>query len=199
MDYHIGNDKTHPQEFKEYIINPLKLEKLTKNDCLVGHYNMAGIQLWERYPELDRYHHRKFSILREPLETAMSGVKFGIKRGWADVNMSKEVKERLLLRRSRFFSSTLGILDEYHAKEVLEKYWFIAPLDKIDLAAKLIGLELGKKPKPVDTLNTTTPQDNFFDEELKEKFKASATLDIFIYNLCVLRFEHLCEELRLRP
>lgn len=195
-DYHKGNAKSHPKEFQEYINNPVQIEKLTINDCLAGHYNIAGIKIWQRYPLLERYHHKKFSILREPYEAAISGIRFGIKRKWYDKDMSKEVKERLLLSRSRYFSITLGVKDENHAKEVMDKYWFIAPLNKIDLAAKIVAYELGKEPITVQKLNTTQVYDGFFDKELLEKFQAASTLDTFIYNLCVSRFEHLCENLK---
>ena len=109
--------------------------------------------------------------------------------------MSKEVKENLLLSRASYFSRTLGINDKSNAEEVIEKYWFIAPLKKIDIAAKIISLELEKELKPVGSLNTTTFLDNFNDEELKAKFREKATLDEFIYNLCVSRFESISEDL----
>ncbi|WP_158966972.1 hypothetical protein [Paraglaciecola sp. L3A3] len=186
---------SHPEKFKEYISSPVNLEKLNKNSCLVGHYNSEEIRLWQRYPELDRYNHKKFSILREPLETAISGVKFGVKRGWYDENMSKETKERLLLGRANYLSSTLGIESKSDAENVMDKYWFIAPLDKIDLAAKLIALEIGKEPKTVGTLNATKSEDDFIDKELQEKFMEKAALDIYVYNLCISRFESITEEL----
>jgi len=81
IDYHVGNDKSHPKEFKEYINNPVNLKKLNKNDCLAGHYNISRVFLWERYPMLDEYNHKKFSILREPLEAAISGIKHGVQQG----------------------------------------------------------------------------------------------------------------------
>lgn len=194
-DYHVGNNVSHPEEFKEYISNPVNIEKLNENSCLIGHYNIEGIRLWQRYPELDRYNHRKFSILREPLQTAISGLKFGVKRGWYNQNMSREVKEKLLLGRASYFSRTLGIEKKSDAEKVMDKYWFIAPLDKIDLAAKLIALEFGKKPEFVETLNTTRAEDNFIDKELQEMFMEKAALDMYIYNLCISRFESISEEL----
>lgn len=194
-DYHVGNNVSHPKEFKEYISKPVNLEKLSENNCLIGHYNIEGIRLWQRYPELDRYNHKKFSILRDPLETAISGVKFGVKQGWYNENMTKETKEKLLLGRASYFSQTLGIEKKSDAEKVMDKYWFIAPLYKINLAAKLIALEFGKEPQPVKTLNTTSSQDLFFDKELQEKFMEKAALDRYIYNLCISRFEPISQEL----
>ena len=194
-DYSMGSKLSHPEQFKEYISNPIDIEKLNENSCLCGHYNLRGTWLWQRYPELDRCNHRKFSILREPLQTAISGLKFGVERGWYDQNMSREVKEKLLLSRASYFSRTLGIEKKSDAEKVMDKYWFIAPLDKIDLAAKLISLELGKKSEFVETLNTTKSNENFIDKELQEKFMEKAALDTYIYNLCVLRFEAVSEDL----
>lgn len=194
-DYHTGSNVSHPEKFKKYINKPVDLDLLGKNDCLVGHYNSEGIRLWQRYPTLNNYKHKKFTILRDPLETAISGVKFGIKRGWYDENMSQETKEKLLLGRASYFSQTLGIKTKFDIDDVMNKYWFIAPLDKLDLAARLIAVETGKEPKPVGKYNVTMLQDDFINKELQEKFIEEAALDTHIYKRCISRFEAMCQDL----
>jgi hypothetical protein len=91
--------------------------------------------------------------LREPLQTAISGLKFGVKRGWYDQNMSREVKEKLLLERASYFSITLGIEKKSDAEKVMDKYWFIAPLDKIDVPVQRAG-----RPPRQSTPNCLTPR-----------------------------------------
>jgi hypothetical protein len=194
LDYHPGLRKTHPREFQEYQASPEDLNKFTTCDCLAGHYNLPGVRLWERYPELEDIPHKKFCILRDPLETAKSGVKFGIRVGWADINMSKEIKRDLLLRRVRYFVDALGIEDESDAERVLDKYWFVAPLDKIDYAAHLIASEIGNDYVPIECLNTTPSMDDFFEEELLNEFSNQSTLDLYVYSLCVSRFNQLYKD-----
>ena len=188
-DYHTGNANSHPQDFSNYINHPCKLENLTKDDCLAGHYNIDKIRLWERYPNLEEVPHKKFCILRDPLDTAKSGVKFGIKRGWYNASMPFDEKERLLLQRSNYFSKTLGIKDKDHAEEVLEKYWLVAPLSNIDQVANLISFETGNDLLPVPKLNATDDSEGFFPEDLNDKFNTEAELDIHVYNLCVIKFK----------
>jgi len=188
-DYLKGNSTSNPEGFKVFQNSAIDLTQLGPNDCISGHYNIPGIYLWERYPELATLDVRMFSILRDPFEAAKSGVRFGITRGIYKEGMSAEQKTRFVLRRSNFLSKTLGIKEESQIEDVFDRYWFVAPLDKIDTAAKIISLEVGKPGPAVSKINTTKADDNEFTADAEGRFRDCASLDIKIFETAVSRFD----------
>jgi len=188
-DYHVGNLNSHPKAFRKYQEHPLDLGTFGPGDCLAGHYNMPGIYLWERYPDLDRFDVRLFTILRDPYEAAESGIRFGMKRGWYSPSMDEKQKNDLLLRRATFISRTLGVKDESQIPGVLDRYWFVVPLDRIDQAARIIEQDVGRTGVPVGRVNVTERQETDFSDAIRQEFRARAALDFSLYEAAKRRFE----------
>lgn len=188
-DYHLGNAQSHPKAFQKYRSAPLDLAAFGPEDCVAGHYNMPGIYLWERYPDLFGMEKRMFTILRDPYEAAESGVRFGIKRGWYNAAASDKQKNELLLRRTHFISKAMGVTDEAQIPEVLDRYWFVAPLEQIAQAARILETETGKTGAPVERINVTELEGAGFSQDIREQFRHRAALDFKLYDAAVRRFE----------
>lgn len=52
---------------------------------------------------------RVFTILRDPVDTAISGVRFGMQRGWISSSASQNTLDALFLERANYFSRVFGI------------------------------------------------------------------------------------------
>lgn len=187
-DY-VGTDpQTDPERFQEFGARPLDLAPMTPRDCIVGHYNIDGIRLHERFPDLERRKHRKFSILREPLDAARSGIRYNIKRGLLPASIPEKDLHAMLLRRATYFARTFGVKSEADLPGLFDRYWFIAPLDRIDHAMRIIETRTGRKGKMPPRLNTTSARGDALPDDVAAEFKERAYLDYRIYDLARLRF-----------
>lgn len=187
-DY-VGAD--HQQErdkFEAYIRKPLELGSMTPKDCVIGHYNLRGIFLPERYPHLTRLEHRKFSILRDPFEAAESGIRYGIMQGWLAPDMSESQRIDLLLRRANYFSRVFGVTSKDQIENLFSQYWFIAPLDRMEHVMRIIEGETGKQGNRPTQLNQTKRPQEPSSPNLVEAFYERSTLDYVLYDQAKLRF-----------
>ena len=179
--YHsLGGLKKNSALFEKYQNRPVDLPSLNEGMCISGHYNLESIFLWQRYPQLKTLPHKKFSVIRKPFATAKSGVYLNIKRGIFGTT-SLEENRRRVLNRSNFFAKTLGIRSEDKIDTVLDRYWFIAPLDQIDTATRLIEEDTVRKGNPVEQVNTTAKSKDELDLELDQEFRIRSVLDYAIY------------------
>ena len=187
-----GGKKKNPERYARYVLTAVDLSKLQATDCLAGHYNLDGSFLWQRYPNLEDFEHKKFTILREPLDAAISGVRFGVERGKLPAVTDDADQERLILARSNFVARILGITKRSEIKSALDRYWFMAPLPQIDLAAKIIENEVGRKGPAVERLKVTTtaPATPLSTKFISEFHKASA-LDYEIWEIAQERFAEI--------
>ncbi len=192
-DY-VGTDpQTDPEKFAEFSKKRLNLSQMTEQDCVAGHYNVSGIHLHERYPELERLPHRKFCILRDPFEAAKSGVRYNVKRGLLPKGeMPSDFDMKFLnvqmLRRANYYSRVFGLRSEDDFPALFARYWFIAPLDRLDQAVRMIEQETGRRGKRPGLLNATRPWQEDFAPELEEEFRERAWLDYRLYDMACLHF-----------
>lgn len=190
LDYHNpGGPARDQKKFRRYLQNPLDLGSYSYRDCVAGHYNLDSIFLWQRYPRLDELEHRKFSILRDPFDAALSGVYFNIKRGVATPDPSPEDLERRVLQRAGYFARVFGIEDEGRIEQVLERYWFVAPLDRIADAAQIIQVATGRNGLSVGRANVTKRPADLPPSGLEMEFRGRAALDYAIFDRVCSRFE----------
>lgn len=189
-DYHNpGGPKADKAEWQKYVQSPLRFSKFSEKDCIAGHYNLKEIYLWVRYPQLESLEHRKFSIIRDPFSAAVSGMYFNIKRGRTQEAQDRTELEDRVLARAYYFSRMLGISSEDEIDSVLNKYWFIAPLDRVDEAARMLEMATGNKGPNVGRHNTTKKPKDGLRDTLEADFRDKAKLDYAIYNRCVARFD----------
>ncbi len=185
-----GGPKANPKRMEDFLSKVPSLETIKPHVCLAGHYNLPGTFLWERYPNLENFEHRKFTVLRDPFETARSGVYFGMKRGKIAEDLSPRTVSKRILKRANYFARVLGVSNESEIDKVLDRYWFVAPLTRVEDAAKLIEQTIGKKGPEIGRTNTTSkPQE--IDVELAREFRDASALDYAIYERASKRFDEL--------
>jgi len=187
-DYVGADHLQQPKVFEAFKQSPLGLGKLKRTDCLAGHYNLGGIHLGERYPDLERRQHRKFSILREPFEAASSGIRYGMEQGWIPADLSPDEQQKLLLKRANYFARTFGVTTRDEVRALFERYWFIAPLDRMEHVMRVLEAETGKQGTRPQVLNTTGPASEAPSQALVEAFREQSDLDYLLYDLAQLRF-----------
>ena len=188
-DYVGADHLQQPQVFEAFKQAPLALDGLHRTDCLVGHYNLAGIHLSERYPDLEQRQHRKFSILREPFEAASSGIRYGMEQGWIPADLSPAEQQKMLLKRANYFARTFGVTTKDEVRALFERYWFIAPLDRMEHVMRILEAETGKQGIRPQVLNTTArPATDAPPQGFVESFREQSDLDYLLYDLAQLRF-----------
>jgi hypothetical protein len=178
-----------PERFETFKAKPLDLKVLNSRDCLSGHYNLHGIHLDERYPELESLEHRKFSILRDPFEAADSGVRFGMKRGWLPSELAGDAYREKIYNRANYFARTLRITEVGQIDDLFNRYWFIAPLDRVDHAMRILKNQTGKEGIVLPTLNTTPKSEEIASSQTMQDFRELSYLDYAIYEKARLHFE----------
>lgn len=188
-DYVGGDHVAEPERFEKFKSHPFNVRKFTSRDCLVGHYNLKGIYLWERYPMLEETPHRKFSIIRDPWEAAKSGIRYGVHKGWLPPDMPEGERIDRIMRRANYFSRVFGVKKESEIDGLFEKYWFIAPMDRIDHAMEVIRREAGREGIPLNHLNKTSSLDEkCVSQEIVDDFREASRLDYAIYERARLQF-----------
>ena len=125
-DYH---KSTAPTDLKHYSESKKDLAALCSSDMLWGHYNISGHYLYQRYPLLDDYKPRKIIFFRNPTDTALSGIRYGIKRGVFNVSDAKN----LLMSRIGYFNKMLQC-DSRNYKAVIDSYYFVGISDDLQIS-----------------------------------------------------------------
>lgn len=179
--------------YKRYVKNPFKLSEFSRADCLVGHYNVKGIQLWQRYPDLFQFSPRIFTILRDPVDTAVSGVRFGMQNGWISSDASQDSLDRLFLGRSHYFSNVFGISKSSEIAILQDLLWKSCDIANSGKLIAEINSHLFDSQSPsVDSESvqtSTIPRANVTRSEFSYKpssdalkeFEVRASLDLEIY------------------
>ena len=190
-DYH--PEDRNSSKYQDYISNPLDLSKFKTCDCLVGHYNIPGIKLWERYPNIKDFNPLIFTILRDPLSTAISGIRFGIQSGWIKNEDDQDTKDRLFISRANYFSNVFGVKHKDEIKFLKKFLWKSCDVNDSNILLKDIykSLSLTSNNKDIYLLprKLEIPKMNITSQtfkynpsiEKKEEFIEKAELDYEIY------------------
>jgi hypothetical protein len=167
---------TTPEGLKDYKRNKIILARLREEDILCGHWNIAGHYLHQRYPRLQILPHRRIIFFRDPLSTAQSGVRFGIKRQRFDGTRN----DQALVKRAGYFQRMLQC-DESNYREILDGYWFVGITEELQAGFDCLTAELQKESLVVAKENTTKLIDVHFSEAAVSEFIEKSKVDYLIY------------------
>ncbi|MEO8446542.1 MAG: hypothetical protein ABI528_03560 [bacterium] len=177
-------------ELNEFVKYKFNLENVSSDTCIRGHFQRDGFYIHQRYPEImGRDDIKIFTFVRDPLKVLISLYYFGKKRDYDYHSITLQQ----YLKTTKNFLSYLLPCDESNYKEVLDRYFFIGIVDRMQESFDKLAMILKKKPIEVPTFNTTekdhqvkelTPE---FIAEVKERNK----LDYLIYNYAVEKFNKL--------
>lgn len=179
--FKIVEDYRKPEwTLNELFLHKKDLTKLTKNKCLVGHFDVPHYYLKERYPQIiaqNKYF--LFSFIRDPLELKISLYFYELK---TKGKLSYNLEDRLLGNRN--YMANRFPCDEFNYKKVLDRYNFVGITDKsqesIDKLADLIGKH--KVKLPLKNKSSKTVDSNQLSPALVNRFKDINRLDYKIYD-----------------
>ena len=104
--------------------SPININKFKSIHCLAGHWELPGVYLNERYPEVlseDRY--KVFTFLRDPLELSLSLYRYERENSQTDIT---DIEEHFSIRTN--YIATILNANYENYKAVLDQYFFIGIL-----------------------------------------------------------------------
>jgi len=170
--------------------NKKDLDSLSENDLLCGHFDFDGMFLEDRYPEiLEDQTYKIITFLRDPLQLVISD-HFYLKARKPDYNL------KTLWDRAKVYPNYMSRVlkcNEENYREVLNRYWFIGIVEKMDESFKLLAKLLGKPEITIPALNVSD-KDEFLTDQQIQLFKEKNQLDYKIYQYGLELFEKKYKE-----
>jgi len=146
---------------------------------LVGHFELAGCRLFERYPETAAPPYRRFTFLRDPLDRALSYFHFAKRTGRFPLDCDR--LEDFLRSVENPLARLLASRAE-DALDTLERYWFVGTLDRIDADMARLAEWLGlPTPERVLHVNRTPRRGEAISEDTLAHFRSANAIDRTLY------------------
>lgn len=173
---------------------PLDLRTVGPGELVLGHFELPVLRISRRYPEVYNGNDwRMFSIVREPLDMALSNYFFEHHRR-ADDPAFRPIPLSASMRRKNKSAYCLHFnCTEKNWREVLEHYWFIGTMERLEESLGYIARELGQPMVDVPWENTT-PRPMEPDVEDVTAYLRINELDYEIYNEICRRLERRLTE-----
>lgn len=183
IDDNIGTLDINDFKEKKYDLN-----KFDCNTCLTAHFQFEGIFLHERYPEvIERNKEFKiFTFIRDPLEFNISNYYYAKQIGVlrTDTNLAIFLKNRVN-QISKLFPC-----DESNYKEVLDRYFFIGIVERMQESFDILASLIGKKKIKIPVINQSKKDSQVSGLTSGEinNFRNENNLDYLVYDYCVEKF-----------
>jgi hypothetical protein len=169
---------------EDYGRTPLPLDDLPPGALVCGHFEIGGVMLHERYPQVwqdPRY--RVFTFVRDPLECRLSLLRFELEHGRYG---EADVEERLL-GRENFIQRVLHV-DPTRMDEDLGRYFFIGLAEESQAGFDHLAARLGKPRLALPRVNRTTPRSLPITPAMVEEFRRRNRVDLALYARCAARW-----------
>jgi hypothetical protein len=183
----VGDDVNRLSKFK------YNTEVLTSDICITSHFHYNGFLVGQRYPELLKAESgiRLFTFVREPLGFQISLYYFERQKGGIPNLGLIDFLETM-----PNFLSTLFPCTEENYREVIDRYFFIGILERmqesVDKLAKLSGKRTFIVKK--ENISQKDSQRDLIDDKVIDRFKKLNKLDYMIYEYCVNKFDKIHED-----
>lgn len=175
-------------KFKKYKFN---LENISSDTCIRGHFQHEGIFIDQRYPEIFKRPNefKVFTFVREPMNVLYSLYYFGKKRDYDYQTISLKT----YLKTTKNFLAYLLNCDDSNYKEILDRYFFIGIVDRMQESFDKFASIIGKRKITVPVFNTTEKDSQIAEltPEFIAEIKKQNELDYKIYNYCLEKFNKL--------
>ncbi len=176
--------ETYHENADDFRARRLDLEQidwsLPHPPILVGHFELPGCALFERYPEAAAAPYRRIIFLREPLERAKSYFRYARKSG------------RFPLRNDRlaeFLASLENPMARLLAPEpedapaALAAYWFVGTLETARRDAVRLSRLLTKPPAALPHINRTSGVDDPLPDPVIAAFRSKNQIDYRLWHM----------------
>jgi hypothetical protein len=174
---------------KHDLQTPVDLKTVGPGELVLGHFELPVLRISRRYPEIyNGGDWRMFSIVREPLDMALSNYFFEHHRR-ADDPAFRPISLSASLRRTNKSAYCLHFnCNEKNWREVLNHYWFIGTMERLEESLGYIARELDRPMVDIPWENTT-PRPMEPDVEDVRAYLRLNELDYEIYNEICRRLE----------
>ncbi|MFC0012017.1 glycosyltransferase [Devosia nitrariae] len=190
----------HNDYRKGWIAGPLPdrldLSDVGPDDLIMGHFELPQLRLRRRYPEIwSGPEWRLFSIVRDPLELALSNYFFAHKRRADDPTFKPTTLSRHLRRKGQSAFCLHFGCSEKTWRKTIDRYWFIGTMERLEESLAYVADTLGK-PLPEIPHENATERPVCPDPEDVEIFAKLNALDYEIYNEICARLDVRLSEAR---
>jgi hypothetical protein len=156
----------------------LNLDDLSPTDLLMGHFDLPGCRLWERYPDRGGREMRKIVFLRDPLDRAFS--EFFVAANGAPMEARGETLGAHLMATRNPVAWLLEDPPET-ASDALGGYWFVGTVESLHRDVARLLRRLDRHPIAVPRFNATPRPDHALSPDLIAAFKARNALDYALH------------------
>jgi len=164
---------------------PLPLDDLAPGTLVCGHFEMGGVKLAERYPQVWRDpRYRVFTFVRDPLQCRLSLLRYELDNGRCG---PADVEERLL-DRTDFIQRVLQV-DPARMDESLDRFFFVGITEDSAAGFDHLARRLGQPPLTLPRANTTEARDLGLSRAALAEFRRRNAVDAALYARCVARWE----------
>lgn len=183
LDYRDHNDSVEQMKASKKDLNQLR-----RTHCLAGHWDIPGIHLRERYPEIldQKSNYFLFTFVREPLDLKISLYFYELK---TRKQLPYTLEERLFSSSNYMANRFPCTADNY--KEILSRYNFIGLIERYEESMRKLAALVGKKEFTLPHVNKSDRNEEVkkLSPDVIDKFKQQNQLDYQIYEYCKERFE----------
>ncbi|HMS65641.1 MAG TPA: hypothetical protein PKD83_10365 [Ignavibacteria bacterium] len=171
--------------FIKYKLNTLNL---TSDNCIISHFQFDGVFLHQRYPELieKKNEYKIFTFIRDPLNFRASLYYYTKNDEW---NTGYPLEE--VISNDENLISKLIPCDENNYKEVLDRYFFIGIVERMQESFDILAELLNKKKLTLPFANRSEKDDQLskLSPEFISEFKRKNKLDYMIYDYCTEKLD----------
>jgi hypothetical protein len=172
---------------EHYRHSPLPLDDLPAGALVCGHFELGGLFLHERYPQVWRDgRYRVMTVLREPLACRLSLIRYELDHGRygpADV-------EARLLDRPNLLQRILGA-DPQRLEASLARYWFVGIAEESEAVLTALAARLGKPLLPLPRANRSRPRELGLRPAAIAEFRQRNRTDLALYARALLRWRRV--------
>jgi hypothetical protein len=181
---------SHVDELNRYVKMSYNANSLSGDSCIYGHYHYNGIYLHQRYPEFleGNPERRVFTFMRNPLKLQISLYYYSRQR-----NELEGMDLLDFLTYMPNYISTLFPCNENNYKEVMDNYFFIGIVERMQESIDTFARLIGKKTFEVKRENVSfrDSQIELVTEDVERRFIESNKLDYLIYEYCCEKFDNI--------
>ena len=189
MEYDHLTDNDQLNNFMKIRYNT---EIISSDTCIVSHFYWNGIFPMQRYPEILTRNNefRLFTFVRDPLKFQISFYYYSKNKGAYEKNNVRLID--FLTFTPNFLSGFISCSQENY-REVLDKYFFIGIVERMQESIDKFAALTGKKPFKVRKVNVSQKdlQLEELTDDFKEKFRERNYLDYLIYDYAGKRLSEL--------
>jgi hypothetical protein len=175
------------EEMESYRRIPLPLDDLGPGTLVCGHFEVGGVTLDERYPQVWRDpRYRVFTFVRAPLACRLSLIRYELDHGRCE---PADIEERLL-DRANFIQRVLQV-DPERLDADLDRFFFVGITEDSAAGFAHLAARLGKPPLALPRTNTTRARDLGISAAVAAEFRRRNAVDLALYARCVIRWQRV--------